>query len=226
MTERHAPPSRDQIDYFDDVYAGQPPTGAPIAGAGWDCGRPQPTVVDLHAAGAIRGDVLDIGCGTGENALYLAGLGYRVTGLDASAAAIRHAGFKAAARGLAERVHFAVADARELSGFHGWFDTVIDSGLLHVFSDDDRRRYIAALGAVCRPGARVHIIAVSDAAPAGPGPRRLSAADLVEAFADWTLCSLERSVMVGALPGQHAQGGIPAWLLTVAPEPTSDGQPH
>lgn len=182
-------------------------------------------VIDLHTAGVIGGEILDIGCGTGENALYLAGLGHQVTALDASPAAIRHARVKAAARGLAGRVHFAVADARELSGYDGKFDTVIDSGLLHVFSDDDRRRYIVALRAVCRPGAREHFAVVSDAAAPGPGPRRLSAADLVEAFAEWTLYSLERVVMVGALPGQHVQGGIPAWRLTVAPEAISAGGP-
>lgn len=206
-------------DYFDGIYASQPPTGAPIAAAGWDCAQPQPVVVDLHAAGAIRGEVLDVGCGTGENALYLATLGCRVTALDASPSAIQHARVKAGQRGLSGHVDFAVADALDLSQFQASFDTVIDSGLFHVFSDSDRRAYVAALRAVCRPGARLHIAAVSDAAPPGPGPRRVSAAELVEAFAGWTILTLQRSIMVGLLPGQRAQSPIPAWRMTAAPEP-------
>src|SRR5205814_1479838 len=48
----------------------------------WDMEGPAPFVVDLEAAGRFRGDVLDVGCGTGENALYLASRGLRVVGVD------------------------------------------------------------------------------------------------------------------------------------------------
>ena len=56
--------------------------------APWDIGRPQPEVVSLAEAGLITGSVLDIGCGTGENALYLAGRGHAVFGLVGSATGI------------------------------------------------------------------------------------------------------------------------------------------
>ncbi|MDT5068411.1 MAG: hypothetical protein QOK02_4566 [Mycobacterium sp.] len=208
-------PATEQSRYFDGIYASQPPTVEPIAAAGWDTGAPQQVVVDLHAAGAIGDDVLDIGCGTGENALYLASHGYRVTALDASPAAIRHAQVKATSRGLADRVVFATADARDLTDHRDRFDTVIDSGLLHVFDDADRRRYIAALGSACRPAARVHIAGISDAAPPGPGPRRLTAAELIDAFGAWTVLALTRTSMTGTLPGRTELEAIPAWLLTV-----------
>ncbi len=53
-----------------------------------DVGGPQPDIVRLAEEGEIVGDVLDAGCGTGENALYLAALGRRVMGVDAAPSAI------------------------------------------------------------------------------------------------------------------------------------------
>ena len=46
---------------FEQMYQGQAP---------WDTGRPQPEIIKLAEAGQIRGSVLDVGCGTGENLLY------------------------------------------------------------------------------------------------------------------------------------------------------------
>jgi SAM-dependent methyltransferase len=199
-------------DFFESVYAADPPGGSRIERAGWDIGGPQPVLVELERAGAISGEVLDVGCGTGDNALYLAGLGYQVLGLDAAPSAIAHAKAKA------ERTHmpvgFAVADARSMAGYEHRFDTVLDSGLLHTFGGSDRRRYIRALRSVGKLGAVVHVLAVSDAAPPGPGPRRLAQQDLRSAFgAGWVIETLRRGEMLGALPG-HPHGVIPAWLLT------------
>jgi SAM-dependent methyltransferase len=68
---------------FEESYRlGSPP---------WDIGAPQPEIVRLAAEGRIVGDVLDLGCGTGENALHLASLGHRVVGLDGSPTAIEAA---------------------------------------------------------------------------------------------------------------------------------------
>ena len=56
---------------FESLYAGQPR---------WEIGRPQRALLDV--ADRITGSVLDAGCGTGENALFLASRGQRVTGID------------------------------------------------------------------------------------------------------------------------------------------------
>ena len=57
---------------------------------------------------------------------------------------------------------FEVADATDLSGYDGRFDTVVDSALYHCLDDDGRQAYIAALYRATRPGARLHLSCFSD----------------------------------------------------------------
>ena len=90
---------------FETTYQGEPPP--------WDTGAPQPEVIRLLDEGAFRGAVLDVGCGTGENALLLAARGLPVTGVDGAPTAIARAREKAAARGL--EVPFLVADKIDIS---------------------------------------------------------------------------------------------------------------
>jgi cyclopropane fatty-acyl-phospholipid synthase-like methyltransferase len=170
-------------------------------------------LIELDRGGAITGTVLDAGCGTGDNALYLARNGYTVTGLDAAPSAIAHARTKASQQRL--RVEFAVADARELSAYRGRFDTIIDSGLFHIFSNADQARYLAALHRVGRDGARLYVLAISETAPGTRGPRRLTETEIRAAFTDgWLLDDLQRGTMAGVLPGETQRADIPAWLAT------------
>jgi SAM-dependent methyltransferase len=82
--------------------------------APWDVGRPQPAVVRLASAGGFVGAVLDVGCGTGENALHLASMGLPVLGVDVAETALATARAKADERGI--EVAFAAADAFRLDG--------------------------------------------------------------------------------------------------------------
>ena len=116
----------------------------------WDIGRPQPAFVRLADSGLLAGRVLDAGCGTGEHALLAAAHGAEALGVDVSALAIEKARGKAVERGLAAR--FEVADARHLGPLGETFDTVIDSGLFHVFDDADRARYVTSLASIIEPG--------------------------------------------------------------------------
>ena len=68
------------MSIFDEAYCGIP---------NWDIGRAQPVFVSLHEAGEISGDVLDVGCGTGENALFLAERGREGLGSGYDAACNR-----------------------------------------------------------------------------------------------------------------------------------------
>jgi len=164
---------------FEEAYAGTPP---------WDIPGPQPAFARLAWSGAITGRVLDVGCGTGENALFLAARGLDVVGLDASETAIAKARAKADARRAG--AVFLVGDALELSTLGRQFDTVIDSGLLHVLSDDDRARLVASVASVLRCGGRYYVLCFSEHASI-PGPRRLTADDLRAAFSvGWALESI------------------------------------
>jgi len=157
--------------------------------APWDIGRPQPAFVRLAEAGQLTGRALDVGCGTGENALLAAAHGADVTGVDLSPTAIERARAKAAGRGLT--VHFEVADALDLAQLGDTFDTIMDSGVFHVFSDDDRPRYVASLASVLRSGGICYLMCFSDRQPGGFGPRRVRQDELREAFSDgWTVTSI------------------------------------
>ena len=163
---------------FHGAYAGRP---------GWDIDRPQPAMLALAQAGVWRGRVLDVGCGTGEHALLAARLGLDATGIDSAPTAIDHARKKATDRGLPAR--FLVADALHL-GDLGTFDTVIDSGLFHVFEDDERQRYVERLHEVVRPGGILYLLCFSDRQVGRWPPRRVSSEEIRASFAtawhvDW-----------------------------------------
>src|SRR5207253_11399733 len=108
----------------------------------------------------ISGSVLDAGCGTGDTALFFARRGCKVTGIDFLEVPIKRAQRKAAERGV--QVTFLVKDALTLKDWSERFDNVIDSDLFHVFSDDDRPRYVAGLATVLKPGGRLFLMCFSD----------------------------------------------------------------
>ena len=191
---------------FEAMYAGQAP---------WDIGRPQKPFV--NAADQIGGSILDAGCGTGDTALFFAGRGCQVTGIDFIEEAINRARRKAAEQGV--QATFLVKDAMTLKDWNERFDNVIDSGLFHVFSDEDRRRYIEGLATVLKPGGRLFLMCFSDEEPGAQGPRRVSKKELNDAFAKgWAVESIE-PVQVEVRPDlkdlTFSEGGPKAWFVVV-----------
>jgi SAM-dependent methyltransferase len=154
--------SHDRESYESLYRGGSAFPGAPAPDAiPWDIRQAQPRLMELEALGAISGRVLDAGCGLGDNAIYLAGRGYQVTGFDSSPTAIEQARTRASVAGV--EVRFAVADATALAGFDERFDTVLDSALYHCLNDDDRHAYAAAVHRATKPGARWFIYCFSGA---------------------------------------------------------------
>lgn len=186
---------------FDSSYEGQPP---------WDIGRPQAAFVELVDAGGLVGRVLDVGCGTGEHVLLAAAAGHDATGIDLAATAIERARDKARERSLSAT--FLVHDALDLVSLAGPFDTVLDSGLFHVLSDDARVSYVEQLHSVISPGGRYHVLVFSDRQSGDWGPRRISERELRDCFADgWHIDALNASYYeVNLHPGRAE-----AWLATM-----------
>ncbi|WP_067702882.1 class I SAM-dependent methyltransferase [Nocardia jejuensis] len=203
--------------------------------APWVIGEPQPAIVGLEQAGWIRGRVLDPGAGAGEHTIALTRLGYDVRGVDLSPSAVEHARRNAVEQGVAG-ARFDVVDALRLSeaavlaekdGGTVEFDTIVDSALFHVFGDapEARAEYVRSLAAVCAPGGRVHVLALSDR-EAGFGPR-ISDSVIRESFGEgWELEDLQPARYRGRVtPGvaeaaaameQHdGRVDVVAWLARI-----------
>lgn len=191
---------------FEVAYSGIAP---------WDIDGPQKVFVDW--ADRINGSILDAGCGTGENALFFANRGNKVMGIDFLAEPIERANRKAAERGLTAT--FIVMDALALKDLPEVFDNAIDSGLFHVFCDEDRKRYVEGMASVIKSGGRLFLVCFSDEEPGTQGPRRISKQELHDAFADgWEIESIEpaRFQVRQDIKGiSFSAGGPTAWACVV-----------
>ncbi len=160
---------------------------------------------------------MDAGCGTGDNALYFASRGQQVTGIDVLAEPINRAKQKAAERDLTAT--FLVKDALTLKDWSERFDNLIDSGLFHVFNDDDRRRYVEGLATVVKTGGRLFLLCFSDDEPGTQGPRRVSRVEIEVAFAEgWEVESIEPTpfeVRPDLKDFTFSEGGPKAWFVVV-----------
>jgi cyclopropane fatty-acyl-phospholipid synthase-like methyltransferase len=191
---------------FENLYAEQAP---------WDIDKPKAAFVAV--ADRVIGRILDAGCGTGEHALFFAARGHQVIGIDFVEEAIRRARAKAAERHLS--VQFLVKDATTLADWSERFASVIDSGLFHVFSDDDRRRYVGGLAQVVEPGGRLFLMCFSDEEPGTEGPRRVSQRELYETFADgWEVESIKpvrSEIHPGFTEVRFSEGGPKMWFAVI-----------
>jgi SAM-dependent methyltransferase len=209
--------------YYQDAYQESSPFGARPP---WDIGEAQKVFVDLSRTGAIKGHVLDAGCGAGEIALFLASEGHTVTGVDLSETAIAQARQRAIQRG--SDAQFAVGSVLDLSEYAGRFDTVVDCGCFHALPKAELGTYTAALHQATAPGAVAYMLEMSADARtvvkskfASIGiPEQVRAAfaplhpeDLRNAFAEgWAEESLDASVIQVRFPGNDGLTDLPAWL--------------
>jgi SAM-dependent methyltransferase len=157
-----------------------------------------------------RGRALEIGCGTGTNAVWLAQRGFDVTALDLAPLAIeraRHRAAAAAARACRFEVRNFLTDAPP----QGPFDLVFDRGCFHVFSDPrEQAQFAARVASVLAPAGRwLSLIGSTEGAPREMGPPRRSAREVLAALEPAVALIALRAVEFSAL----RQGAPPpkAW---------------
>ncbi len=161
------------MSWWGSVYKGSPP---------WDIGAPQPEIVRLVENNEIKkGRILDIGCGLGDNSIFLAEKGFNPTCMDIVFQAIDKGKAKAEQKA---KVDFRVGDALKLDEYFEkeYFDAVIDSGFFHTLSDHERPVFAEKLWQVLIKDGYYFMLCFSDKEPGSEGPRRISTKDIEDTF--------------------------------------------
>ncbi len=146
----HGPEGTRLLDLWDSDYRGSRP---PM----WDIGRPSNELMKVVKEGTVRRcRVVDLCCGSGTDAIYLAGKGFDVTGIDIAPTALSQARRKAAAAGVS--VQWLFADVLKPPTLDP-FDFIYDRGCYHVVRDQNLAAYIETLRLLSRPGTRFLLLA-------------------------------------------------------------------
>jgi methyl halide transferase len=149
----------------------------------WDTGEPEPVLVAFVASGRVRpGPSLEIGAGTGTNAIWMAERGFEVFGVDVSPLAVERAKTKMGGRDL--HCRFAAWDILAAPPPDGPFQFVFDRGCFHVFDEpDERERFAVQVAAVLAPGGLwLSLVGSTEGPPREIGPPRRSAREITLAI--------------------------------------------
>ncbi len=145
---------------LDEIYRTRRPEDIP-----WVSDKPPAALVALVDSGAIKPcTAVDLGCGTGNYAIYLAGRGFRMTGIDLSPTAISMARGNAKERGV--QCDFIEADVLgDLRFLDGTFDFAYDWELLHHIFPEQRNAYAANVHGLLHPLGRWLSVCFSEKSP-------------------------------------------------------------
>lgn len=172
----------------------------------WDTGEPEPQLVEFVTAGRVAPTrTLEIGAGTGTNALWLAERGFDVVGIDVAPLAIERAIVKLSGRNL--RCRFATLDVLAVESPGGPFEFVFDRGCFHVFDEPEERAHFATrVAAALAPGGLwLSLIGSTEGGPREIGPPRRSAREVTRA--------IEPALEIVELRAAEFRGhGAPAWF--------------
>lgn len=171
----------------------------------WDDALPPPEVVELIPR-LEPGRALDLGCGYGRAAIFLARHGWQVDGVDFIPEAIAEATQRAEAAGVVDRVQFHAGRVSELGFLPGRYDFALDVGCLHSLDEVELQHYAAGLRRLLRPGALYLLYArLSDPdRESESGPRGLPEETIKALFAD----SFELEQFI---PGETVVEDQPVW---------------
>ena len=165
----------DPLTFFNSVYKDVPP---------WDIGAPQPAMSALLEKYPPTNPVLDVGCGSGDLAIYLAQLGHQVVGIDFVESAISHAQSKIGSLPLetAKLLNFQVADALKPSLLQKKFGAIVDSGFYHLFSSDQCNQLIDEVTSTLLPNGRYYLHEFAIEFPVPNVPRQIKEDEIQERF--------------------------------------------
>jgi SAM-dependent methyltransferase len=197
----------------------------------WNIGEPQPELAALIAAGKVRSDVLDAGCGYAELSLALAADDYSVVGIDLTPTAVAAANKVAQERNLST-ASFVQADITSFTGYDGRFSTIMDSTLFHSLPIEGRDGYLRSVHRAAAPGAAYFILVFAKGAfPAEMdfGPNTVTEDELREAVSKyWEIDEIRPAIIHANVPKMPEMPGMtlphptdekgrvkfPAYLLT------------
>jgi SAM-dependent methyltransferase len=173
----------------------------------WERDEVPARVREIGAEFAQPGRVLDVGCGTGRDAVYLAQRGWSVTGVDAVPRALAAARERAAAAGV--QVEWVQGDVTRLEelGLDGGYQLVLDRGCFHGLPDDGREACAHGVNMLAAADATLLMFAFSPGFH-GPAPRGIGAEEIKQRLGPgWEL--------VSSTPETDAQ--FPPWLRNPDP---------
>jgi len=167
--ERKFPMDREEQVKIDEIYKSTPLEEIP-----WNMETPPWPLVELVDNGQVQPcRAIDLGCGAGNYAIYLAGRGFEVTGVDFSPTAIKIARENASKKGL--KCDFFVADVvEELDRLNQTWDFACEWGLLHHIPPEQRQKYVENVRRILNPKGKYLSVSFSekDAGFAGPAKCR------------------------------------------------------
>jgi SAM-dependent methyltransferase len=165
----------DPLAFFNAVYEEVPP---------WDIGGAQPAMAALLAKYPPINPVLDVGCGPGDLAIYLATLGYQVVGVDFVESAIANARDKLGSlpAETAHLLNFQVGDALKPTLLHQPFGAVVDSGFFHLFNSDQCDQLVDEIASLLLPKGHYYLHEFAIEFPIPNMPRQISAEELQARF--------------------------------------------
>jgi SAM-dependent methyltransferase len=171
----------------------------------WDTGVPDPLLVEFVNAGRVApGRTLEVGAGTGSNAIWLAESGFDVLAIDIAPLAIERANAKLDGRDL--RCRFATSDFLAAPVHGGPFQFVFDRGCFHVFDEhEERTAFAAKVASALSPGGLwLSLIGSTEGPPREAGPPRRAAHEVALA--------IEPALEIVELRSAEFHNGAKAWV--------------
>jgi SAM-dependent methyltransferase len=181
-SERHTMPN------WEEAYANNQPHTMP-----WYCADLDPDVDNAFAQYPIPvfGSWLDLGTGSGKQALHLYEKGYQVTGCDISPSAIQHA------KALSNHITWTVDNILDTK-LTGPFGGVLDRGVFHVFHEDDRQQYVANVSKLIKPEGWLLLKCFSTEETMPDGPYRFTPEKITTLFGEnFTIHTIKPTIFHG-----------------------------